>query len=117
MSGRGRVLAAAIVAAAVLAGCQTMTGRTMGQWWDDKAATAKVKTALASKRLTTLTRVDVDAYDGTVYLTGNVPNEQAKQQIEDMARAAAGNRPVVSRLSVVGEATGAASPRTGTTRP
>jgi hyperosmotically inducible protein len=110
MAGKGTVVAFALAVGLVLTGCQTVTGRSMGQWWEDKAATAKVKTALASKRLGTLTRIDVDTYAGTVYLTGTVGSEQARREIEEMAQSAAGGRPVVSRLTVAGETAPAASP-------
>ncbi|HXG17362.1 MAG TPA: BON domain-containing protein [Calidithermus sp.] len=110
MAGKGTLVALAVVAGVVLAGCQTVTGRSLGQWWEDKATTAKVKTALASKRLGTLTRVDVDTYAGTVYLTGTVRTEEMRRQIEEMAQSAAGGRQVVSRLAVAGETVPAASP-------
>jgi osmotically-inducible protein OsmY len=110
MAGRGTVVALAVAIGLVLSGCQTVTGRGMGQWWEDKATTAKVKTALAGRRLGTLTRIDVDTYGGTVYLTGTVGSEQARREILEMAESAAAGRRVVSHLVVAGETVPAASP-------
>lgn len=115
MAGRRTWVVIAVAIGLVLTGCRTVTGRSMGQWWEDKAATAKVKTALASKRLGTLTRINVDTHGGTVYLTGTVGSEQTRREIEEMAQSAAGGRPVVSHLTVAGEPVPAASP--GSPRP
>ena len=104
-----RVTRSIAVLAAMLflvAGCRSVTGRTTGQWVDDKTTTAKVKTALASTRFGTLTRVDVDTFDGTVYLSGMVQNEGVKQELLDAARGAAQGKPVVSNLAVSGQAVG-----------
>ena len=99
--------------------CQTMTGRTAGTWADDKATTARVKTALGATQFATLSRVDVDTVDGTVYLRGKVESEDVKQRAEHVAHDVAGVR-VVNDLIVdrglAGEpahaTTPSASPRT-----
>lgn len=98
----------------IVAGCRTMTGRTAGEWIDDKQLTAKVKTAIATAKVGTLTRVDVDTHDGIVYLTGTVDNEHALNDILRAARSVPEVRRVVSQLAVA-PATGTpppASPRT-----
>jgi hypothetical protein len=106
-------LVALVALAVIVAGCQTFTGRQTSQWWEDKATTAKVKTALAAEKVGTTTRVDVDTFDGTVYLTGTVDDPRTKEQLEQMARQAADGKPVFSNLTVGTAArTAAASPRT-----
>jgi hypothetical protein len=107
---------AAVTCALVLgAGCTTMTGRPAMQWVEDKATTAKVKTALVASQPVALTRVDVDTFDNTVYLTGRATDPEAKQRVEDTARRAAGGREVVSHVQVEGaRGVPAASPATST---
>ena len=57
------------------AGCQHTSGKTTGESIDDAAITTEVKGKLAADRFSTLTKIDVDTNRGTVYLTGNVPDE------------------------------------------
>lgn len=104
--------ALALVLAALLAtaGCQTMTGRSAGQWANDRAVTAKVKARLAVAAPRLLTRVHVDTYEGVVYLTGGLPTSGMKQRAEDLARTVTGVRQVVSNLYVADAV--AASPPT-----
>ncbi len=97
------------------AGCQTMTGRTMGQWTGDKAITAKVKTKLAATKINTLSRVNVDTFDRVVYLTGAVDSTQTRERLLDTARRVNGVKEVVNNLRVNGE-TAAASPSQEETR-
>lgn len=94
------------------AGCQTMTGRTVGQWTEDKAITAKVKSKLAATKIGSVSRVNVDTFDSTVYLTGAVESEQDRARMIDTARRVGGVREVVNNLRVRGEAA-AASPSAG----
>lgn len=84
----------------IVAGCRTMTGRTAGEWIDDKQVTAKVKTAIATAKVGTLTRVDVDTHDGVVYLTGTVEDEQSLNDILRAARSVPEVRRVVSQLAL-----------------
>ena len=105
-----------VVIAALAGACQTMTGRTAGQWTDDKATTARVKTALAATKVSTLTRVDVDTVDNVVYLHGKVESGDMKYRAGEVAATATGAR-VVNELTVdpalaSGSSTPAASPAT-----
>lgn len=84
----------------VATGCQTMTGRTAGEWADDKATTVRVKTALAATKISTLTRVDVDTVDNVVYLRGKVESEDVKQRAEEAAKAVVGSQRVANDLIV-----------------
>lgn len=92
------------------AGCQTMTGRTVGEWTGDKAITAKVKTKLAAVKIASVSRVNVDTFDRIVYLTGAVDSDQTRQRLLDTARRVHGVKEVVNNLRVNGE-TAAASPK------
>ena len=67
-----------VVAMALMAGCQATAGRTTGEVLSDAAITGKVKTALVATDIETLTRVDVDTVNGTVYLNGTVDSASTK---------------------------------------
>lgn len=108
-----RAAAAVLVAALLGAGCQTMTGRSVGQWVDDRALTARVKARLATAAAANLIRIHVDTYEGVVYLTGGVQTAEHKQQAEELAGEVAGVRLVVNNLHVTGGEAVAASPPTG----
>ena len=96
-----RTLIASLVVVLIAgAGCQTMTGRSAGQWADDKATTARVKTALAATKVSTLTRVDVDTVDGIVYLNGKVESDDVKRRAEAVAKQVLGTQRVANGLLV-----------------
>jgi BON domain-containing protein len=90
----------------LLGGCTTMTGRSMSRYMDDKVTNTKVKARLASLKATSLTRISVDTYNGTVYLNGVVSDPAEKQRMEKAA--AEGGHRVVSNLQIANA--GAASP-------
>jgi len=80
-------LMAAVILAGVASGCQTLTGKSLGQNVDDTTITASVKTKLVGDRALNLTRVNVDTNQGTVYLIGTVENaEQVVVAEPDVAR-------------------------------
>ena len=65
---------ASVVAALVvtmLAGC-SLAGRTVGTFVDDKTLTAAVKLHIAGQHPSAIKRVNVDVFEGTVYLSGFV---------------------------------------------
>jgi BON domain-containing protein len=99
MTGAGRLVVLAICAV-LGAGCQTMTGLTARQWVDDRAITARVKARLVAVHPHTLTRINVDTYGGTVYLTGVVDSDEAKRQAEAIARTVHQVQLVVGNLEV-----------------
>lgn len=103
----GRIRPAAQVVAAVLAltlagGC-SLAGRTFGGYVDDKALVGAVKLRLAREHLSHLTRVNVDVFEGTVYLSGTVDTPQQKSDAEIAARRAKGVELVVNDLVVRGQ--------------
>ena len=103
------IVAIAFAAVIAAAGCQTMTGRTVGQGVDDAKVTAEVKAKLAADRLANLTQVNVDTVRGIVYLMGVVPTVEDKSEAERTARSVNGVHSVVNHLMVQSAAT---QPRT-----
>ncbi len=83
-----------------LVSCTSVTGKTAGQNVDDATLTAQVKSKLASDRLATLTRIDVDTTRGTVYLNGSVDSAASKSRAEELASQVSGVRKVVNNLQV-----------------
>lgn len=112
MTAAGVLMMVALVAG----GCQTMTGRSVGQWVDDRAITARVKARLAAADVVHLTRVHVDTYHGAVYLTGAVATQEVKQRSEEMAAGVSQVRLVVNNLHVVEDGVNAL-PRTASAAP
>jgi hypothetical protein len=97
MAGVGGLALAILISAT---GCTTMYGRPIGEVVDDKATSAKVKLKLISLHATTLTRVHVDTYEGTVYLSGVAESEEMKGRIEHVAATVDDVHQVVNNLSV-----------------
>ena len=77
-----------------------MTGESAGQNVDDSTITASVKTKLASDKLATLTRVDVDTTNQVVSLNGIVETQQQKQRAEELARQVSGVKAVKNNLQI-----------------
>jgi osmotically-inducible protein OsmY len=67
----------------------------------DQAITAAVKTRLAATRLDSFAGLEVEvAEDGTVWLSGTTPTEEAAERAVDIARNADGVMLVKSRIKV-----------------
>ena len=94
-------LGVAVVALALVAGCQSLTGKSAGTNVDDSAVTASVKTKLVADKAANLTRIDVDTNRGTVYLTGSVDTAEQKARAEQLAWRASGVKGVGNNLQVV----------------
>ena len=100
------VLAAALMGAAltiVSAGCagpkESPTQRSAGEFTDDAAITAKVKSAIATDvGARTAAAVNVDTYRGTVELTGFVDDKATAAQAEAAARKVSGVREVKNAI-------------------
>ena len=88
------------VAVGLVAGCQTLTGKSSATAIDDATITASVKTKLVADRGANLTRVDVDTNQGTVYLTGIVDSREQRARAGELARQAKGVKDVVNNLQV-----------------
>ena len=85
--------------ALLLSGC-ALAGRTFGRYVDDKTLTGSVKMSLATLHVSHLKRVNVDVYDGTVYLSGIVNTPAEKSDAEIAAWRAEGTEQVVNDLVV-----------------
>jgi BON domain len=98
MAGVGGLALAILLSAT---GCTTIYGRPIGEVVDDKATSAKVRLKLVSRLpAATLTRVHVDTYEGTVYLSGAADSEEMKGRIERVAATVDDVGQVVNNLSV-----------------
>lgn len=84
-----------------MTGCQAMTGQTMGESMDDSYITSSVKTQLASDKLVSLTRVEVETNNGIVYLTGQVQTAEQRSHIGSLASQVKGVKRVVNNLQVI----------------
>ena len=84
-----------------MTGCQAMTGQTMGENIDDSYITGAVKTQLASDKLVSLTRVEVETNNGIVYLTGQVQTAEQRSHIGSLASQVKGVKRVVNNLQVI----------------
>ena len=84
-----------------LAGCDSGTGRRVGQQVDDASITAAVKAKLAAEQGTsTLTGINVDTSGGTVRLSGTVDSEAMKLRAAALAQQVDGVSRVVNNLQV-----------------
>src|SRR5574341_492260 len=95
-----RRLTPVVVLAWSLAGCQALTGETVGQTIDDTTITTTVKAKLATDKAATLTRVQVDTDRGIVQLSGVVQSAADKARAAEIARSVSGVQRVVNNLQV-----------------
>ena len=100
-----------LLSASAVSGCQTMTGRTAGQHFNDKWVLHETKGRIAAQMPRALTAMNVDVNRGTVYLIGTVATPDQKVRAEQIARDVDGVVNVVNHLEA--ESTPSASPRTG----
>jgi hyperosmotically inducible periplasmic protein len=95
-----KVLAIAVAFIAATSGCQTFTGRSLGEIFDNKTMTGTVKTKLVRDHAQNLTWVNVDAKDGVVYLTGNAQTSAQKARATELAAETRGVKRVVNDIVV-----------------
>ena len=102
---RGTLLLVALAAATALgtAGCagprESATERSAGEFTDDAAITAKVKSAIATDvGARTAAAVNVDTYRGTVQLTGFVDDRETARRAEEAAKKVSGVRAVKNSI-------------------
>src|SRR3990172_1907221 len=96
-----KMMIGALAVLFLMTGCQAMTGQTMGENIDDSYITGAVKTQLASDKLVSLTRVEVETNNGIVYLTGQVQTAEQKSHIGSLASQVKGVKRVVNNLQVI----------------
>jgi BON domain-containing protein len=97
---RTRLVAAAVALVVLSGGCRTFTGRSVGRWVDDRSITASVKRSVAAMRLGDGNHVQVDTYEGVVYLSGVVASEDVRRRVEVTARGVDDVEQVVPNLQV-----------------
>ena len=101
LSPRFKAVALILLAAVAFnAGCQSATGRTTGQYIDDKKITAELKAKLAAEKISNLTRVSVRTVDGIVYLTGIVDSPEQQARAVEIASTVPGVKNVVNHVQV-----------------
>ena len=94
-------LAGTLLVLFFMTSCQAMTGQTMGETIDDSYITGAVKTQLASDKVVSLTRVEVETNNGVVYLTGQVETAEQRSRIGSLASQVKGVKKVVNNLQVI----------------
>jgi hyperosmotically inducible protein len=94
-------LAVTLVVLFFMTGCQALTGQTMGETMDDSYITGAVKSELASDKMVSLTRVEVETNNGVVYLTGQVETAEQRSRIGSLASQVKGVKKVVNNLQVI----------------
>ena len=95
--------ATAAVAAAVLGACASRpeNQRSAGEFTDDAALTAKVKTAIATDAgARTASAVNVETYRGVVQLTGFVDSEDQASRAVSAAKKVQGVRSVKNDIRI-----------------
>ena len=95
-----KMLAVTLAVLFFMTGCQALTGATLGENIDDGSITTSVKTKLASDKLVSLTRVEVETNNGIVYLTGQVETAEQRSHIGSLASQVSGVKRVVNNLQV-----------------
>jgi hyperosmotically inducible protein len=95
-----QALTSLVMIVALMSGCQAMTGSTAGQNVDDSTITASVKTKLATEKLSTLTRVEVDTIRGVVSLNGMAETAEQRARVESLARQVDGVKGIRNNLQV-----------------
>lgn len=98
-----RRLLVAALAAAALGACATerQSQRSAGEFTDDAALTAKVKTAIATDAgARTASAVNVETYRGVVQLTGFVDSEDQASRAVSAAKKVQGVRSVKNDIRI-----------------
>jgi hyperosmotically inducible periplasmic protein len=95
-----KTLAVMLVLVAAISACSKTTGRSAGQNIDDASITASVKSKLVADKASSVTRINVDTNNGTVYLNGIVESPEQRTRAEQLAWQAKGVRAVVNNLQV-----------------
>jgi len=99
-----------------LSGC-SLAGRTFGTYVDDKVVSLSVRHDVGADNWRALRSVNVDTYEGTVYLSGEVDTAAQKADAEAAARRVDGVEQVINDLRVRSDYAVSASPRTTDVNP
>jgi len=94
------VLAAALLAVGTSACTSTPTQQSVGEYVDDAAVTARVKTALARADQVDWTAINVETYRGVVSLSGFVDSEEMAERAVMVASKVTGVKTVRNDMRV-----------------
>jgi osmotically-inducible protein OsmY len=94
-------LIATVMLTLALIGCAgTSNSTSTGEYIDDRAISAKVKTALHTDDDVSGFQVNVETFKGTVQLSGFVDTAAQAERAEEIARGVDGVEDVVNNISV-----------------
>ena len=95
------VLTGAVLGTAFNAGCTaTATRQSTGEYIDDTAVTARVKSAFVTDESVKAFDVQVETFRGVVQLSGFVDNQNQKIRAEQIARSTNGVRDVRNNIQL-----------------
>ena len=103
-----RLLPLLLAVTIAASGC-SLAGRSFGRYVDDKVIAGGVKVRLIADRVPTLSRVTVDVFEGTVYLSGSVDSPEQKSDAEIAAWKIDGVEQVINDLRVTRDSTPSAA--------
>ena len=97
------IVLSALIAVGAVGSLPVMASSTSeaGVYVKDSVITTKVKAQLAAKKLSTLTKINVDTdKDGVVWLSGTAPTKDASDLAEVIAKETQGVRSVHNKIVV-----------------
>jgi hyperosmotically inducible periplasmic protein len=97
------ITTACLLAAPVLftSGCAgTTTRQSTGEFVDDSAITAKVKTELIRDPVVKARQVEVETFKGIVQLSGFVDTDEQRSRAAQLARSVTGVRDIKNNITV-----------------
>jgi hypothetical protein len=100
MPTRRAVVPVVVLALLGLGGCAWLGPRSSASSLDDETISARIKSTLAHVRPASVSSINVDTFEGTVYLSGVVDSEDVKDLAGSMAARLSDEGPVVNDLSV-----------------
>lgn len=89
------------VMVALVAGCAgTRTSQSTGEFIDDAALTANVKSALLADKVAPGLSIEVESFKGRVQLSGFVDTNTQKRRAEEVASGVKGVREVINNITI-----------------
>lgn len=93
--------AAVLLVAAALAGCAgTASKESTGEYIDDSAITARVKSAMVADKTVSASSINVETFKGTVQLSGFAASAQEADKAETIARGTKGVKQVKNDIRI-----------------
>ena len=90
-----------LVCLAFLAACTSSPySRGTGEYVEDKALASQIKAQLVRDKETPAGQISVEAFRGTVQLSGFVDSEQSKERAGEIARNVEGTKEVINNIVV-----------------